>query len=698
MRKLPLICILLLLISFSVSAAPAYRGTIILRQTDGTSVRAVLRGDEFCHILTTEDGCLLSCGEDGFYYYSRMDDSGTVIRSRYRYGSATPAGVLSSSRNIPGGTLALKHKRMQSKLESSGAVRREYGPEVSGIVILIGFQDIDMTYQADVFHRMLNQEGYSDGGATGSARDYFLCQSGGSTDFSFDVVYAGAAPNNRAYYGANGVSGNDVNPAGLVADACKMVDSVVDFSRYDLNGDGEADNVYVFYAGPDEAAGGDEECIWSHTSSLNTYGISLTLDGVSVNRYAMSSELHRYSDGAVGPPTIGVFCHEFSHVLGLIDMYDTDYEGSGGESEGMWYYTSVMDMGCYSNEGRTPPSYNALELETSGFGSGESLDSGVHTLQPICSSHKFFTVDTDVEGVRYYLECRSTDSWDRYVGGNGLLVYRVDKSGNMAGYSSRVGTEITAVTRWKINEVNSNPGYMCSKILPAGDPGPIGETIDPSQIAAIFYPGATGKYSSISFEGSLLEISDIKRVGSDVKLSVKGPVSLDNVDVFQDAAIISWHLDAGGPAGAVTTLFWNSGEKQYSAQVAPYDGNKYSFTVEGLKAASECSFRIECPDESGNPISLEDSFVTLSSYGTQPYIYLASADRYISGAFRSGSRLPLRIFDGTDIAKVEWFLDGKPVTVDRDGYYHVSVGGLLKAVLHHVNGSMEIIQKKIVVK
>lgn len=698
MRKVPLIFAVSLLLSFAAAAAPAYRGTIVLEQTDGSEIRALLRGDEFCHTLTAEDGSLISRGADGFYYYSSMTGEGTILRSGYRYGNNAPEQVISSSRKIPGKVLSARHNTLQSFLGPSPMSVSGTASEMNGLVILIGFQDVGMTYQADVFNKMLNQEGYSDGGATGSARDYFMCQSGGRTDFSFDVIYAGSAPHERAYYGADDASGNDVDPAGLVADACMMADGRIDFSRYDSDGDGEVDNVYIFYAGADEAAGGGEDCIWSHSSSLKSRGISLTLDGVSINRYAMSSELHRYSDGAVGSPTIGVFCHEFSHTLGLLDMYDADYEKSGGESEGLWYYTSVMDMGCYSNDGRTPPSYNAIEMEMLGFGTGEALDSGIHTIQPICSSHKFYTVDTDVKGVRYYLECRSTESWDTYVGGNGLLVYRVDKSENMAGYSSRLGYEIKAVTRWAVNEVNCNPGFMCAKILPAGNPGPAGETIDPAQVAALFYPGAMGKYTTLSFDGSLLVISDIKRSGTDVKISVKGPVSIDNVDVFQDAAVVSWHMDTEGSPDTPTFLSWNDGKNWKSVSVMPYTGNSYSYTIEGLAAASECSFRIECMDESGNPLSLEDSFTTLTSYGNQPYIYLASADRYIPGAFRSGSKIPLRVFDGSGVVSVEWYLDGKPISVEGDGYYTVSKGGLMKAVLHFIDGSSEIIQKKIIVK
>ncbi len=698
MRKFCLICVADLLISLAVSAAPAYRGHIIVRQPDGSEIRASLRGDEYFHTLTAEDGSLLKCGEDGFYYYSSMDADGKIRRSEYRYGSAAPRDVISSSRRAQNRRPDAVRRELRNSFNISSLTKAGAASVLKGIVILVGFQDLDMAYQANLFDKMLNQEGFSEGGATGSARDYFICQSGGLMDFSFDVIYAGVAPHSKSYYGRNDDSGNDVHPAELVVDACRLVDSKIDFSRYDNDGDGEVENVYIFYAGPDEASGGDEDCIWSHNSTLNFFGLKLSLDGVTINQYAMSSELHRYSDGSEGFPTIGIFCHEFSHSLGLCDLYDTDYEKSGGESEGMWYLTSVMDMGCYSNEGRTPPSYNALELDMLGFGSGETLDSGVHTLQPICSSHKYFIVDTDMEGVRYYLECRSTESWDKYVGGNGLLVYRVDKSDNAAGYSSLAGTEVNAITRWRMNEVNCNPEHMCSKILPATDPGPVGPDIDPSQVASIFYPGITGKYSSVTFDESLLVISDIRRSGPDVKLFVKGAVSIDNVDVFQDAAIITWHLDTKETEEIMMDLLWNSDGKWRSAQVSPYSGNKYSYTVEGLKSDTEYPFRIECKDESGTPIVLKDSFVTLSSYGEQPYIYLASADRYISGAFRSGSQIPLRIFDGAGIVKVDWYLDDNPITVGDNGYYAIDKGGVLKAVLHFGDGSIEIIHKKIIIK
>ena len=59
-------------------------------------------------------------------------------------------------------------------------------------------------------------------------------------------------------------------------------------------------------------------------------------------------------------------CHEFSHVLGLPDFYDTDYEGSGGESHhpGDW---SVMAGGNHLNNSRTPCAYSLYERMAVGF-------------------------------------------------------------------------------------------------------------------------------------------------------------------------------------------------------------------------------------------------------------------------------------------------------------------------------------------
>ena len=74
--------------------------------------------------------------------------------------------------------------------------------------------------------------------------------------------------------------------------------------------------------------------------------------------------------------SIGTFCHEYSHTLGLTDYYDTDEGGSGGVAKGMWNVTALMDGGNFNDNGDTPPAYNALDREILGIGKPEQMKIG----------------------------------------------------------------------------------------------------------------------------------------------------------------------------------------------------------------------------------------------------------------------------------------------------------------------------------
>jgi immune inhibitor A len=126
------------------------------------------------------------------------------------------------------------------------------------------------------------------------------------------------------------------NAQGLVVDAVRAVDGKVDFSKYAVNG--VVSNLFVVHAGTGAEWNGDPNIFWSHSWSLDWLlggrGYE-TNDGVAINNYAMMPEvggdLTGYTGSVYGPfpPTVGVYAHEYGHVLGLPDQYDYGYESSG---------------------------------------------------------------------------------------------------------------------------------------------------------------------------------------------------------------------------------------------------------------------------------------------------------------------------------------------------------------------------------
>ena len=113
----------------------------------------------------------------------------------------------------------------------------------------------------------------------------------------------------------------DEEPTKAIAEACQLADPLVDFKQYDLDGDGKVEMVYVIYAGYGENFGADANTIWPHKYELSSAGYNVCLDDVCLDTYACSAEL--FGNSGTTPCGIGPLTHEFGHVLGLADHYNT---------------------------------------------------------------------------------------------------------------------------------------------------------------------------------------------------------------------------------------------------------------------------------------------------------------------------------------------------------------------------------------
>ena len=733
------------LILFTVStpdvdcaAAPASPREFFLYQPDGTAIAARRRGDEFTKILTTADGCTIRMGEDKWYYYAWYEDDGSVTLSEYRAGKDVPQEIMARSRNIPYGALASAAAARRAGLQRGAdaddrillriraarnpGTRAEDGVvERHGIVILAQFPDLQFRsgHTRESFERLLSEPGYSYNGATGSASDYFNDQFKGFYTFSFDVSDIVTVDHEYAYYGGNDDSGHDKNPGELIADACRKADSQIDFSKYDDDGDGKVDNVFVFFAGEDEAEAASDDHIWSHAWYLSAAGETLHLDGKTIDRYACAAELHRSADGRTDLTGIGTFCHEFCHTLGISDYYDTDYENSDGKSTALWQHTSLMDGGNYNNENRTPPNLNAPEREETGIFEATALSAGTCTLEPIDANGVYYRADTENEGEYYLFECRTEKGWDSYIGGSGLLVYHIDKSSNEAGYSSGYRQNLTARQRWQYNEVNCYPAHQCADLIEAY-PGAAntlqpGETIQTSMVRQVFFPYVTTSASYdaftpdstpafVSWSGAKVPfaITDIEKSGDNIVMHVydyEGPLEPVSVscEVFQDAVILTWSASAPDYDGS-STVSWreSAGGERMEESVNPYEPGQYSCTIEGLTPRTP--YRVEISFE-GSGEKAECNFTTKSPRSRNyPYIYLFNIRKNADGSYPAGSRFPLRLYNAYDADGIDWYLNGMKIETDGSGYYTPESSGEMKAEITYPDGTKSIVTKNIVIK
>ena len=454
MRKNILLALAALFCGFQVmTAIPAYPGKIEYVQPDGTKIVLRQHGDEFAHWTTDAAGRLVTLAEDGFYRPAQDISVADILRQ--------------------GATRRAAARQRRAALRASGS------PVAIGkkhfLVILVEFSNKQFSTSADpqaAFTALLNENGYSVNGGTGSARDFYYDNSHGLFEPVFDVYGPVQLDNTYAYYGANDYSGDDKRPEEAIIDGCKKLDADIDFTRYDNDGDGKVDLVFMYYAGKGEADGGASNTIWPHQWSLDEAGKSLTLDGMVINSYACTNEVQgsgAYSGKMCG---IGTACHEFAHAMGLPDFYDTDYE-TNGQAGGLFGF-STMDGGSYNNDGRTPPYFNFEErillgwLKESDY--REFSTAGTYTI-PSVDENVAYRTPTDMAGEYFVYECRGSNGWDAGLDAHGMIVYHVDKSNRTVRLAYGSSTARNLWDNWSdSNSINENGSHPCFYVIPAADP------------------------------------------------------------------------------------------------------------------------------------------------------------------------------------------------------------------------------------
>ena len=244
MKKSLLLLMVFTLLAGAAMAVPAKRGikkTLTLK--DGSRVEATLTGDEHVNYYKTADGKALQ-----------------LVGEAYRYVNIDSLNQLRAKR------IQERNKVRAARRRAGTAPEGGYHGQKKGLVILVEFNDVSFTYDKATFNDYFNKVGFNLQGIHGSVHDYFLEQSYGQFDLEFDIVGPVAAGHNAYYY-----STDNKRVATLVNNLCKEVDSEVDFNKYDWDGDGTVDQVYVIYAGYG-AAQGAEGTIWPHEWSVRASG------------------------------------------------------------------------------------------------------------------------------------------------------------------------------------------------------------------------------------------------------------------------------------------------------------------------------------------------------------------------------------------------------------------------------------------
>lgn len=400
-----------------------------------------LFGDEFFSWGMTRDGYAVLVDKNGNYAYAAEDAQGVLRPSAFL--AANPEQRTSREREFLatkptynrvsalslGAKIARSSEALQRKA-SLQAPNAKSGYPTTGtnnlLVILVEYPDREFTHTQQEFQALLSQQGYNANGASGSVKDYYADCSFGQLNLNPTVVGPYMLSNPMAYYGATGETFSDVRPKEMIAEACALADSDVDFSQFDMDGDGNIDAVHVIFAGAPQSSTGETDAIWPHRWTIwESDGLQTSFDGKTLRDYSCSGEKRgSRMDG------IGTICHEFGHVLGLPDFYDTDYAGSGGTALALSQW-SIMASGSYNNDGDTPASFNAYEKSRLGWLDLDTLRvEGSYSLPAITDSNRAYIIPTPYDDEFFILECRRLASWDAYLPAEGMLIYHIKQTGD----------------------------------------------------------------------------------------------------------------------------------------------------------------------------------------------------------------------------------------------------------------------------
>ena len=455
-------------------AAKAHTALTTITQSDGSQLTIRLHGDEhYSWYSTTDDVLLVQVGKN--YYVAQVEEDGTLKATPQLAHNAGKRGTVEEqviNNQNKEKFLNSLNAEPQALAKPFGEVYPAYFPHTGSpkaLVILVEFQDVKFKTSdpvATFTHYLKGAEGedapeannaYVKGKVNyGSVYQYFNDMSQGKFTPQFDIVGPVTVSKNSAYYGGNTGKSTDVNFAQMIAEACKSVSSKVNFADYDQNNDGYVDLVYVIYAGYSESLGGNSsDCLWPKSGTNEFYELGtnnlLKLNGKRICRYGINNELNASPtveeekfNGMKLLNGIGLFCHEFSHTMGLPDLYPT-VEASRVDNQNPEYW-DLMDGGEYTYSGYFPTPYSPWEMDVMGWTTPVELgdDAKQVILKSYASDRKAYKIYG--ENDEYLLiQNIQTDGWWRGITkayNTGMLVWRIDYPYTTVSLDNRLNNEI----------------------------------------------------------------------------------------------------------------------------------------------------------------------------------------------------------------------------------------------------------------
>ncbi|MDR0790286.1 MAG: M6 family metalloprotease domain-containing protein [Bacteroidales bacterium] len=465
--KTMLVTAVLFVMANTALAVPANPTPITIKQPNGKTLTLILQGDEHVNWAKTLDQYALVRNDEGFWSYGVLNEKGDMVASAFlaankeersaeenKFLSTLPFNLHYSSEQIK----AFKEQKAYApnpnddKYPTQGTVKL--------LVILVAFQDLPFTFTNANFVSLVADSNYN---GTGSVKDYYLDNSGGKFTMDIDVVGPYTIPYYMSHFGGTS------NMYDFYSAAVAAANPYVNFADYDNDNDGKVDAIHFIFAGTPQSSTQNPNEIWPHRSGM--YGLSGSYDGKSLNGQPYSCSAEKRN--ATTMDGIGTICHEFGHVLGYPDFYDTDYTGSGGEAihPGIW---DIMASGCYNNNGAKPAGLNAWEKQFTGWITIPTLTTAqdnipLPALTDDTLAYKILLANNEF----FIIEHRQQEGWDTYLPGEGLLIWHGDED-NISINGNNVNTNPND-RNWFIEPASGN--YSQTESAAAPFPGTSGNTL-----------------------------------------------------------------------------------------------------------------------------------------------------------------------------------------------------------------------------
>ncbi len=484
-------CLVLSVVYMNSYAVPAHPGARTRMLPDGTQQTYYVHGDEFYHWETT-----------------------------------TPKATLTEEQQV---RRAAALQRAPHRMPAE--IGEPYLPQ-KGLVILVNFKDVKFRSEntRDQIDSLCNGLKYTYNGAYKSAAQYFKDQSNGQYCPKFDVVGPVELDSCYAYYGKNN-GDNDRYIADLVIESCRRANAqypALNFADYARHKSGEVDFVFIFYAGygENETYNDDPDRVWpaqwtvndafSYYSSGRFTRDSAQIDGVKINMFAYTNELNYLGDKKDTRCGIGTLCHEFGHVLGLADLYNSTYSKNIPQC---WH---IMCTGCYNDNGNRPPSYSPFDKFFFGWAMPTLLQDTQEVRLPADGKTYAYMTENNTawssatqfnDSTVYYFENRQQTGWDAKsanLNGHGLIVWKVNFNKNV----------------WKNNNPNNDQNALRYTIIPSSGSSIVGSNNDDT------YPGNKGVTSFAPFtHRPLISIEENEGV---ITLITQGEKPTDDLTLTPD--------------------------------------------------------------------------------------------------------------------------------------------------------------------